>query len=439
MTRISIFLIIVALIIGMVGCDPYADYIKIYDWTDLDDIRNNLEAKYVLMNNLDSTTAGYDELASPTANQGKGWEPIGTVEEPFTGLFNGKWHEIHDMFINRHAEKYVGLFGRIESGALVKNIGVVNADVTGSSHVGGLVGFNEYGIVVNNCHATGSLIGSSYVGGLVGWNRGTISNSYYTGSVTGNVSVGGLVGSGGDVSNSYSTGSVNGDEYVGGLVGYNYAYYSSTTVSNSYSTASVSGNSSVGGLVGFNYYAVSNSYSTGSVTGVHKVGGLVGHNNGGTVSDSYSTGNVHGPADVGGLVGFNDYGTVSNSYSTGSVTGHGYLGGLVGQNHGTVSNSYSTGSVRSEKYISDLWVGGLVGYGPAGTVTNSFWNTETSGQATSKGGIGKTTTEMQDITTFSYTGWYIGAVANPSTRNPYYTWNIVDGETYPFFRWEPVS
>jgi hypothetical protein len=84
-------------------------------------------------------------------------------------------------------------------------------------------------------------------------------------------------------------------------------------------------------------------------------------------------------------------------------------------------------------------VGGLIGENIHGNVSNSFWDTETSGQATSDGGIGKTTAEMQDITTFSYAGWYIGAVANPSTRNPYYTWNIVDDETYPFLRWEPVS
>jgi hypothetical protein len=57
----------------------------------------------------------------------------------------------------------------------------------------------------------------------------------------------------------------------------------------------------------------------------------------------------------------------------------------------------------------------------------------------SYGGIGRNTTEMQDITTFSSAGWDIIAVANPSTRNPSYIWNIVDDETYPFLSWEPVS
>jgi hypothetical protein len=110
--------------------------------------------------------------------------------------------------------------------------------------------------------------------------------------------------------------------------------------------------------------------------------------------------------------------------------------------------------VRSEKYISDRVVGGLVGYCPyctvsnsfwnlvgynKGTVSNSFWNTETSGQATSKGGVGKTTAEMQDITTFIGITWDLMGVDNPSTRNILYTWNMVDDETYPFLSWEPVS
>jgi hypothetical protein len=45
-------------------------------------------------------------------------------------------------------------------------------------------------------------------------------------------------------------------------------------------------------------------------------------------------------------------------------------------------------------------VGGLVGLN-FGTVSNSFWDTETSGQSTSAGGTGETTAEMQDVGTLS--------------------------------------
>jgi len=82
------------------------------------------------------------------------------------------------------------------------------------------------------------------------------------------------------------------------------------------------------------------------------------------------------------------------------------------------------------------FVGGLVGLNEDSTVSDSFWDTETSGQATSAGGTGKNTTKMKDIATFSGAGWNITAVANPGTRNLSYIWNIVNGLTYPFLSWQ---
>jgi hypothetical protein len=430
LARVSIFLITVALIAGMVGCvyaPPPSQNLEIRTWYDLDAVRDNLGGSYLLMNDLDSTTAGYEELASPTANAGMGWQPIGTWADRFTGSFDGGGYEIRDLFINRPDDEYcVGLFGCVDVGSGIKNLGVVNVVVTGRLHnVGGLVGTN-WG-TVSNCYSTGNVTGDVGVGGLVGWNEaGTVNNSYSTASVTGeDEHVGGLAGgNGGTVSNSYSTGSVSGSDQVGGLVGGNYRI-----VSNSYSTGNVTGDLYVGGLVGLNYFStVDNSYSSGNVTGVDYVAGLVGIN-WGTVSNSYSSGNVTGDWLVGGLVGEN-LGTVSNSYSTSSVTGDVNVGGLVGINWGTVSNSYSTGSVTGNSSV-----GGLVGLNHGGTVSNSFWDTETSGQATSAGGTGKTTAEMQDIATFSGAGWNIIAVASGKT-NDAYTWNIVDDETYPFLSWQ---
>jgi hypothetical protein len=302
----------------------------------------------------------------------------------------------------------------------------LSGSVTGWYSVGGLVGINSE--TVSNSHSTGSVTGSSDVGDLVGSNYGTVRNSYSTGSVAGERDVGGLVGSNyGTVSNSYSIGSVTGEWDVGSLAGSNYG-----TVSNSHSTGSVTGNYYIGGLVGGNDGTVSNSHSTGSVTGNYYVGGLVGSNSG-TVTSSYSTGSVTGSSIVSGLVGINGWdGTVSNSYSTGSVAGNYYVGSLVGVNFGTVSNSYSRGNVTGHEYV-----GGLVGVNWGGTASNSFWDTETSGQATSAGGTGKTTAEMQDITTFLGAAWDICAVA-PGATNPAYTWNIAHEQTYPFLSWQSV-
>jgi hypothetical protein len=295
---VSIFLIAAALITGMLGCapPPPPTPIPISDWYDLDGIKDNLGDSYVLMNDLDSSTAGYEELASPTANGGKGWEPIGILggDASFTGIFEGQGYKIRDLFINRPDQTRTGLFGMIDYEAVVKNLGVVNVTV----------------------------IGGRLVGGLVGLNDGTISNSYSTGSVTGNDEVGGLVGqhSWGALHNCYSIASVTGENEVGGLVGMNDA----TTINYSYCMGTIS-----------------DSYSRGNVTGQSSVGGLVGATDHAImVEDSYSGGSLTGNTHVDGLVASDEFSNVSNSYSTASVTGSWEVGGLVGHNTGIVSNSF---------------------------------------------------------------------------------------------------
>ncbi len=344
-----IMLTTVALIVGMVGCDAPSTGVQIRNWHDLDAVRDDLDGTFILMNDLDSTTAGYTEVASPTANEGKGWLPIGIWPNPFIGSFYGQGFAIRDLFIEREGEDYVGLFSFVDTGATIVGVGLIDADVTGEMYVGGLVGHMHDGNL-SNCHSTGNVAGDTHVGGLVG--------------------------------------------ECGGIV------------SNTYSAANVSGNFEVGGLMGQNHATVSKSYSTGRVTGHEYVGGLVGWNHDGTISNSYSSGRVDGESLVGGLVGHNR-GSVSNCHSTGSVTGYEDVGGLVGRNY-------------------------------EGNVNNSFWDTETSGQSTSNGGTGMNTTDMQDITTLSGATWDIVAVANPSTRDPSYIWNIVDDETYPFLSLQSV-
>ena len=250
--------------------------LEIRDWYALDAIRNNLVGNHTLMNDLDSTTPGYEELASPTANQGKGWQPIGTWSlSSFTGSFGGQGYEIRDLFINRPNESPVGLFGFTGERGVIKDIGMVNVTVTGYY----------------------------YVGGLVGYNNGIVTDSYSTGNVSGIVGM------------------------VGGLVGKN-----TDTVSNSYSTASVSGVVNVSGLVGDNWDGtVSNSYSTGNVIGSSCVGGLVAYNNKGTVTDSYSTGSVTGGEEAGGLVGRNYNGTASNSFWDIETSGQSTSSGGIGK------------------------------------------------------------------------------------------------------------
>ena len=260
--------------------DPY----QIVDWYRLDDVRNYLSSHFILINDLDSNSIGYTELASTTAHEGKGWQPI-AVNNKFVGSFDGQGYEICDLFINRPDELSVGLFHAVGQAGVIENVGV-----------------------------HGNVIGYDDASGLVGRNLGTVSNSHSTCNVIGNLNVGGLVGkndnSGGTVINCYATGNVTGNDNVGGLVGWN----REGTMSRCYATGCVTGNDSVGGLVGKNSDTASNCYATGRVTGNDNVGGLAGRNdNWGSVSDSYSTGGVTGSTHVGGLIGRNA-GTESNSF-----------------------------------------------------------------------------------------------------------------------------
>ncbi len=240
-------------------------------------------------------------------NNGAGFDPIGSWDNRFIGVFDGKGHVIRNLYINRRDENNVGLFGYVGSGGEVRNLGLENVQVVGGYWgVGGLVGWNYYG-TVSECYSVGSVLGiGDGVGGLVG------ENDY------------------GTVSQCYSAGSVSGDRYVGGLVGYN----DYGTVSQCYSAGSVSGSGwYVGGLVGRNSGTVSQCYSVGSVSGIGVVGGLVGGNDYGTVSQCYSAGRVSGSGDyVGGLVGYNDYdGTVSSSYWDVEASGQSSSAGGVGK------------------------------------------------------------------------------------------------------------
>ena len=61
------------------------DAIEISDWYDLDAVRDDLSSDYVLVNDLDENTAGYDEIAGPDANGGEGWMRWPTYSGNFDG------------------------------------------------------------------------------------------------------------------------------------------------------------------------------------------------------------------------------------------------------------------------------------------------------------------------------------------------------------------
>ena len=197
-------------------------------------------------------------------------------------------------------------------------------------------------------------------------------------------------------------------------------------------SVNVTGDRGVGGLAGNNLGTITTSYATGSVIGARKyVGGLAGYNDGGTITASYATGSVTGQDHVGGLVGWSK-GTITTSYATGSVTGSSQVGGLVGWNRSIVTNSYASGSVTG----TGEDVGGLVGEDSIGTVTASYWDTETSGQTTSASGIGKTTSQLQSPTGYTgiYSDWNVDIDGNTGGDNP---WDFGTASQYPKINYVP--
>jgi len=364
----------------------------------------------------------------------------------FTGVFDGNDHTISHLTIK--GERLLCLLGWLGSEGALRDLAVVDVNVTGSSYVGGLLAYNDG--AVTHCYSTGVVSGGGrYVGGLMGNNRGAVTQCHSTGTVSGNEDVGGLVGSsylasvtdchstsvvvggggvgglvgenGGSVSRCYSTGAVTGGSLVGGVIGSN---GEGGTVNECYSAGPVSGEGSVGGVVGFSRDAdVTQCHSTGAVSGTgDEVGGLVGCSWHGHVTRCYSTGAVAGDESVGGLVGYS-HSTVVQCYSTGAVNGTDRIGGLVGSNGGTVSNCYSTGVVR----VPGADIGGLVGW-KAGWVLTSVWDMETSslvGSLGGWGGVGLTTVEMMDAYMLGLNGF---------ANDP--NWVLDAGRDYPRLAWE---
>jgi len=236
---------------------------------------------------------------------------------------------------------------------------------------------------------------------------------------------------------------VTGKNYVGGIAGLlsSYSEMNKCTFS-----GSVSGTDRVGGLAGQNRYnsTVWNCSNSSSIHGEDYVGGIVGDNyEAARVKQCFNEGNVTGTGtDCGGVVGYNHSNAyVFNNYNMGTVSGNIAAGGLVGNNTSSVDKCYSVGLVSGS-----VSPGGLVGGTGSGTVLNSFWNTETSGQGNSYGGTGKTTTQMKNIDTYTlindvdlWEAWDFITDPNDDDASEGY-WNIDPSGTinngYPIISWQ---
>src|SRR5207253_4553935 len=129
-----------------------------------------------------------------------------------------------------------------------------------------------------------------------------------------------------------------------------------------------------GGFVGFNGGSINQTYARGAVTGGNSsyLGGFVGANvtidaqtMPGSITQSYALGPVTGANDVvAAAFAALNRGTIDQTYAVGLVTaGSGSTtGGLVGANDLNVPGS-----------------AGAPGSGTLGTVTNPYWDRQTTG------------------------------------------------------------
>ena len=248
---------------------------------------------------------------------GKNWTPIGLVNEdcPFQGTFDGGGHKVTNLYLEERYSFNMGFFGYLTK-ATIRNLtvsGEVNApgdcgliggfvansifenciskgsvkseydnvggligmarrteiyycsneaDISGGSYVGGLVGDSDFGCYVLYSTNKGKVKGSTEkIGGLTGWLNGSkYINCVNYGSVEGDTRVGGIAGEpyqGGKALNCVNYGDVKGKDFVGGLAGYvsciATAYQGAATVANSINFANVSmiGGRYAGMIAGF--------------------------------------------------------------------------------------------------------------------------------------------------------------------------------------------
>lgn len=352
------------------------------------DINNAAKAIYL----HSSARSAVFKLSSSIDMSGVLFPGLGTSSSPFTGTFDGNSNSITNLSISvPSGVTYAGLFPAISGRASIKDLTLTSPSIsaTGIDNVGALIGMADTtsSAMIQNIAITGaSVTGANYIGGVVG---GVNTGSTMTITAC-------------SVSGSSLSGSAS---YVGGLAGFTH-WGATVNIIKVFATSSTvsAGASYAGGIIGFQgsgtftkNYASTNVSATTSIAG-----GIAGQwNGGGTFTDSYA-----------GLF------TVSGS-NYGSVTTANNSGGAIGyiNNGGTAARIYSTVVVSGAGTN-----GGLIASGSGANCTGCYWDTITSGQATSASGTGAATAAMQMAVSFTGSSWDDTAI-----------WNIVDG-SYPTLR-----
>ena len=348
---------------------------------NLNDGRDALSYNFVLKNDIDASGL-VDAKGNSTYNT------IGGGNTAFTGTFDGDGHTIVGL------QAKGGIFGKLGSGAVVKNINIASSVFTGNDtydSVGAVAAENNGGSISGISGYGNTIKGSGgSIGGLVGKNYGDISNSNDQSTVTAGAGTvaGGIAGVngtnagiGGTIDNVQSnsavtTGVLDENQYasnLGGIVGKNEMLLNKYNINNvsAHGITGKTGNTQTsGGIVGTNEGRISNAYNESIIHGSENIGGVAGKNvtqasnsNMAELNDVANAVEIIGDAgsqNVGGLVGMQDHATTNQGRNTGAITGCTNVGGMVGYN--TANSSLNNLENSPQATITGItYVGGIAG------------------------------------------------------------------------------
>ena len=198
------------------------------DLASINDSAEALSGYYVMMSDIDLSA-----YCQAHAEEGY-WEPIGVyhdvtdgtaLADAFKGTFDGNGHKITGFHIYRDDVNdttafNAGLFGYIDTSAVIRNLGLESDEYNAARSYSGLFAGVNTG-TIENCYVKGDFecIGNC-TGGFVGRNEGTIENAYVLGDVIGEQMVGAFAGRNmGELINCYAVASDAGASPVSTLVG----------------------------------------------------------------------------------------------------------------------------------------------------------------------------------------------------------------------------
>lgn len=311
---------------------------------------------------LADITINEDVSGSDATSQKYKWTPLGTDSSKYTGTFDGNGHTISGLYINSTAAN-TGMFGRIGSSAVVKNLTLADSVIRSTkNYTGAITGYIDDAASVTNCHTKNSVqvTAAKFTGGIVGYqdDTSTLTRCSNAAEVTGANNVGGISGynwskSSASLTDSYNRGSVSGSNLVGGICA---QIYIGGTVSDVYNLGAVQATGTAGGITGvFRWGTIKSAYNAGIVKATAK-GGVAGRleasNSSRTVQNVFYSDEYEAVGNLNGCTIQNGTATAKTSDELKALTsedlGDGFAADTNGINSGYPVLAWQNGTVKSD-------------------------------------------------------------------------------------------